>query len=36
MKMGLECVAWLLLADTAEQLAKLRRGKPAKPIAKAA
>ena len=28
--------AWLLLADTAEQLAKLRRAKPAKPIAKAA
>jgi hypothetical protein len=28
--------AWLLLADTAEQLMKLRRAKPAKPIAKAA
>jgi hypothetical protein len=24
MKMGLECVAWLLLADTAEQLTKLK------------
>jgi ABC transporter substrate binding protein len=28
--------AWLLLADTAEELAKLRRVKPANPIAKAA